>query len=161
MTGITGGTGISGVTGLLGVNGVTGLIGLTGLALGATGVRGLTGLASGPQGPTGVSPAIRLFTTVTTSTLTPDMTSYDRYSVTAQSTDSTIANPIGTPSDFQSFVIRYAGDSAAHGLGHGTLYVPGGVALLTSIPANKNVWEGFFYHSDDTKYYCVAANTEA
>ena len=172
-TGLTGRTGLAGATGpsagpqgVTGLRGVTGFQGVTGVqgqtGQGSTGVPGATGPANGPQGVTGVQGATgvlgyRVYSTTSTTTLTPDMNSYDRYALTLQASDCTIANPTGSPYDFQQFIIRIDADTTTRNLSWESMYTSGGVSMPTSVPASHVTHTGFIYSANDSTYFCVAS----
>jgi len=57
---------------------------------------------------------IRTSTTASTATLTPDISAFDQYNITAQAAPLTIAAPIGSPVDGNKLMIRILDDGTAY-----------------------------------------------
>jgi hypothetical protein len=96
-------------------------------------------------------------------TVTPNADSDDCVDITAIAQAFTIANPSGTPTNFQSLVIRIKDNGTARGITWGNGYVAGGVALPSTTVLSKILTLGFFYNTANTlnKWQLVASSQEA
>jgi hypothetical protein len=101
----------------------------------------------------------RVATLADAATVTPDTDSFDGGKLTTLSQDSTIANPTGTPTAFQQYIIRIKSTSA-RALAWGTKYRGSNELVLptTTTGSSKTDYFGFQYNSDDDKWDLLAAN---
>jgi len=149
----------------------------TGLPI-STGVSGLgtgvaTALASNANAaagfPTGNGTATltnkridpRTSSSASTATLTPDISSFDQYNLTAQAVGLTIAAPTGTPVDGNRITIRILDNGTAQTLTWNATYTVIGVTLPTTTTATKMVYIGCVYNSTNTRWDVVAVTTQA
>jgi hypothetical protein len=162
--GAQGAQGYQGATGAQGTQGYQGAEGIgTQGAQGATGAQGAQG-ATGSQGATGNTlPAPRVQSVANASTFTPDINSYDCLDITAVAQAFTVADPSGTPVNFQKLIIRIKDDASARAITWGSAYVAGGVAKPTTTVASKILNLGFIYNAANSlnKWQLVASAQEA
>lgn len=96
-------------------------------------------------------------------TITPNADSDDCVDITAIAQAFTIANPSGTPTNFQQIIIRIKDNGTARGITWGNGYVAGGVALPTTTVLSKILTLGFIYNTANAlnKWQLVASAQEA
>lgn len=96
-------------------------------------------------------------------TITPNADTDDCVDITAIAQAFTIANPSGTPTNFQPLIIRIKDNGTARAITWGNGYVAGGTALPTTTVLSKILTIGFFYNTANSlnKWQCVAASQEA
>lgn len=96
-------------------------------------------------------------------TVTPDADANDCVDITAIAQAFTIANPTGTPTNFQKLIIRIKDNGTARAISFGTGYVAGGVALPTTTVLSKILTLGFIYNTANSlnKWQLVASASEA
>lgn len=96
-------------------------------------------------------------------TITPNADSDDAVDITAIAQAFTIANPSGTPTNFQDLRIRIKDNGTARGITWGSGYAAGGVALPTTTVLSKILTIGFIYNTANSlnKWQCVASAQEA
>lgn len=112
-----------------------------------------------------ISPAKRIggvSSTTTTTTLTPDLDLYRNFKITALASDLTIANPIGTFSDFHQFKIRIYDNGTSRLITFGDKYIGiGGASLPISV--DGGVLIQCTYNEDDdtweTSYDSISTST--
>jgi len=103
----------------------------------------------------------RVYSTTSTSSLTPDVDSYDRIDITALAANITINNHSGTPINFQQLVIRIKDDGTTRTITWGSNYQSVGATLPTITPAGKIIYVGLIYNSNVSKWDCVAVATQS
>lgn len=96
-------------------------------------------------------------------TITPDADSNDCVDITAIAQAFTIANPTGTPTNFQRLRIRIKDNGTARAITFGSAYVAGGTALPTTTVLSKIMLLGFEYDTANglNKWRLVANAQEA
>ena len=96
-------------------------------------------------------------------TVTPDADANDVVDITAIAQAFTIANPSGTPTNFQTLIIRIKDNATAHGITWGNGYVAGGVALPSTTVLSKILTLGFIYNTANSlnKWQLIASSLEA
>lgn len=96
-------------------------------------------------------------------TITPNADANDAVDITAIAQAFTIANPSGTPTNFQKLIIRIKDDGNAWGITWGSDIVPGGVALPSTTVPGKILNVGLQYNTANAlnKWQCLAAAQEA
>lgn len=96
-------------------------------------------------------------------TVTPNADSDDCVDITAIAQAFTIANPSGTPTNFQKLIIRIKDNGTARAITFGSGYVAGGVALPTTTVLSKILNLGFIYNTANSlnKWQLVASAQEA
>lgn len=103
----------------------------------------------------------RVSTTTSTATLTPDISSFDQYNLTAQAVGLTVAAPTGTPVDGNRITIRILDNGTAQTITWNATYTVIGVTLPTTTTATKMVYVGCVYNSTNTRWDVVAVATQA
>jgi hypothetical protein len=103
----------------------------------------------------------RTSSTASTATLTPDISAYDQYNLTAQAATLTVAAPIGTPVDGNKLIIRILDNGTTRTISWNATYTAIGVTLPTATTANKMVYVGCIYNSTNTRWDVVAVSTQA
>lgn len=100
----------------------------------------------------------RVATLTDAATVTPDVDSFDGGKLTSLSQTTVFANPTGTPTAFQQYMLRVKSTSA-QAISFGSQYRGGtDIALPTTTSgSSKTDYYGFQYNSDDTKWDLVAA----
>ena len=103
--------------------------------------------------------------TASGSTITPISEVTNQYNVTALAVAATIAAPTGAPVDGQKLTIRIKDNGTARALtwttGSGGSFREVGAVLPTTTVANKTVYVGCIYNSDDLRWDVVAVSQEA
>lgn len=96
-------------------------------------------------------------------TITPNADSDDCVDITAIAQAFTIANPSGTPTNFQKLIIRIKDNGTARPITWGPNYAAGGVDLPTTTVLSKITTIGLIYNTANAlnKFQCVAVATEA
>lgn len=104
----------------------------------------------------------RLFSTTSTATLTPEISTYDEFALTAQAAALTIANhSSSTPADGDKMIITITPDATPRALTFGTAYVAkAGVALPTTTTASKTLVMGFRWDAGLSKWNLLASGVE-
>jgi hypothetical protein len=114
---------------------------------------------------TGVLTASRLnprtSSTASTATLTPDISAYDQYNITALATGLTIAAPTGTPVDGNKLLFRIIDSGSTQSLTWNATYTVVGATLPTATTASKMVYVGCIYNSTNTRWDVIAVSTQA
>lgn len=96
-------------------------------------------------------------------TITPAADSDDCVDITAIAQAFTIANPSGTPTNFQQIIIRIKDNGTARAITWGSNFVAGGVALPSTTVLSKILTLGFIYNTANAlnKWQLVASAQEA
>jgi hypothetical protein len=96
-------------------------------------------------------------------TITPDADANDCVDITAIAQAFTIANPTGTPTNFQKLIIRIKDNGTARAITFGSSYVAGGTSLPTTTVLSKILNLGFIYNTANSlnKWQLVASSQEA
>lgn len=96
-------------------------------------------------------------------TITPNADSDDCVDITAIAQAFTIANPSGTPTNFQKLIIRIKDNGTARAITFGSGYVAGGTSLPTTTILSKILNLGFIYNTANSlnKWQLVASSQEA
>ncbi len=95
-------------------------------------------------------------------TVTPNADSDDCVDITAIAQAFTIANPSGTPTNFQKLIIRILDNSTARAITWGNGYAAGGAALPSTTTLGKITTVGLIYDTANSlnKWLCVAVSTQ-
>lgn len=102
----------------------------------------------------------RTSTTTSTATLTPDISSFDQYNLTAQAASLTVAAPTGTPVDGNRLTLRILDNGSAQTLSWNATYTAIGVPLPTTTVASKMLYVGCIYNSTNTRWDVVAISIQ-
>ena len=103
----------------------------------------------------------RVSSTASAASITPDVSSYDQYVVTAQAAGLAINAPTGTPVDGNKLVFRLLDDGTARALTWDGTYTAIGVTLPTTTTANKTTYVGCIYNANNTRWDVIAVTTQA
>jgi hypothetical protein len=103
----------------------------------------------------------RTSSSASTATLTPDISSFDQYNLTAQAVGLTVAAPTGTPVDGNRLTIRILDNGTAQTISWNATYTVIGVTLPTTTTVSKMVYVGCIYNSTNTRWDVVAVTTQA
>jgi hypothetical protein len=99
---------------------------------------------------------VRVGTTASSATITPDADANDVYTVTALAANATIAAPSGTPTGAQQLLIRIKDDGTARTLTWNAIYrASTDFALPTTTTAGKTMYVQFIYNATDSKYDAI------
>ncbi len=103
----------------------------------------------------------RTSTTTATATLTPDISAFDQYNLTAQDQALTVAAPTGTPVDGNKLILRILDNGTSRAITWNATYTAIGTTLPTTTTANKMIYVGCIYNSTNTRWDVVAVTTQA
>jgi hypothetical protein len=103
----------------------------------------------------------RVSSAASTATLTPDISAFDQYNLTAQAVGLTVAAPIGTPVDGNKLIIRILDNGTTRTINWNGTYTAIGVTLPTATTANKMIYVGCVYNSANTRWDVIALTTQA
>jgi hypothetical protein len=101
----------------------------------------------------------RVRSTTSTATLTPNVSLYDMDVITAQAEALTIANPTGTPSNGNAYVLRVT-PTGTHAISYGNKFRAIGSALTTAFTTGKDIYIPFVYNSLSDTYDCFPSQLE-
>jgi hypothetical protein len=101
---------------------------------------------------------LRVYSTTSVATLTPEIATYDAFALTAQAEALTIANhSTSTPVDFEKMQIRILDNGTARAISFGTNYIAStDLALPTTTVIGKVIEMGFEWNSNKSKWVLVA-----
>ena len=102
----------------------------------------------------------RTSTAATTATLTPDISAFDQYNLTAQDHALTVAAPTGTPVDGNKIILRRLDNATAPAITWNATYTVIGTTLPTTTTINKMLYVGCIYNSTNTRWDVVAVTTQ-
>lgn len=97
----------------------------------------------------------RIGTTTSTATPSINVDTTDQFNITALAAAITSITVTGTPTDGQELTIRYKDDGTARAITHGSSFVAGTAALLTTTVAGKTHLEKFLYDAVAGKWACI------
>jgi hypothetical protein len=103
----------------------------------------------------------RFSSTASTATLTPDISAFDKYNLTAQAVNLTVAAPTGTPVDGNRLTIRILDNGTTRTISWNATYTVIGTTLPTATTANKMIYVGCIYNAANTRWDVVAVSTQA
>lgn len=127
-----------------------------GTTLSVSGVTTLNGAVNNGR----VTHAVQSLTSSTT--LTPNADSYNIAECTALASNTTLANPTGTPVNGQVLIVRLKDNGTARTIAYGTAYSNvSGLSSLTTTVAGKWHIIGMVYNSTAAKWQIVSITTEA
>jgi hypothetical protein len=102
----------------------------------------------------------RTSSTASTATLTPDISAFDQFNLTAQSTALAVAAPTGTPVDGNRLTIRILDNGTSQALSWNGTYTPIALPLPASTTAGKILYVGCIYNSTNTRWDVVALSQQ-
>ena len=145
---------VTNLTGTASIN-INGTVGATTASTGAfTTLTASTNLSS-----TRINP--RTSSTASTATLTPDISAFDQYNLTAQAAGLTVEAPTGTPVDGNKLIIRILDNGTPQTITWNATYTVIGPTLPTTTTANKMIYVGCVYNSTNTRWDVIALATQA
>lgn len=103
----------------------------------------------------------RVSSTTTTSSITPDIASFDQYALTAQAAALTINAPTGTPVDGNKLIFRILDNGTSQTISWNATYTVIGTTLPTATTANKMTYVGCIYNAANTRWDVIAITTQA
>ena len=103
----------------------------------------------------------RVSSTTSVASITPDISSFDQYAVTAQAVNLTINAPTGTPVDGNKLMFRILDNGTTRTLTWNATFTVIGVTLPTATTASKMVYVGCIYNAANTRWDVVAVSTQA
>lgn len=145
---------VTNLTGTASIN-INGTVGATTANTGAF----TTLTASTNMSSTRINP--RTSSTASTATLTPDISAFDQYNLTAQAAGLTVAAPTGTPVDGNKLIIRILDNGTPQTINWNGTYTVIGMTLPTTTTANKMIYVGCVYNSTNTRWDVIALATQA
>jgi hypothetical protein len=110
---------------------------------------------SGTQTLTNKRVQPRIGTVASTATPSIDCTLYDQYNITALAAAITSITITGTPYDGQILRIRFKDNGTIRAIAHGSSFVAGPAALLTTTAANKTHLSEYTYDAAAAKWACT------
>jgi len=102
----------------------------------------------------------RTSSTASTASLTPDISAFDQYNLTAQAATLAVNAPTGTPVDGNKLVFRILDNGVAQTINWNGTYTAIGVTLPTTTVASKMTYVGCIYNSTNTRWDVVAVVTQ-
>lgn len=102
----------------------------------------------------------RIYSVASTGTLSPDLSAYNVYTVTALAATMTIAAPAGTPVDGELIVIRFKDNGTARTIAWNAIFRGMGDSLITATTAGKWSYMNCMYNSNAAKWDVLPAITE-
>ena len=112
------------------------------------------------RGKIQASGGVRVYSSASAASLTPNPNIYDQYNRTAQAVNLTINNP-ATNSDGQKLIIRVLDDGTGRTLTFGTQYRGISSSLPSTTTASKTLYMGFIFNEADTKWDMVSSAAES
>lgn len=103
----------------------------------------------------------RVSSAASTASLTPDISSYDQYCLTAQAAGLTVNAPTGTPVDGNKLTFRILDNGGSQTISWNATYTAIGVTLPTATTAGKTTYVGCIYNANNTRWDVVAVTTQA
>jgi hypothetical protein len=139
--------------------------GTVAIANGGTGATTLAGASiatyAGAETLTNKRINPRVSTTASTATLTPDISSFDQFNLTAQAAGLTVAAPTGTPVDGNKIMFRFLDNGTARGITWNATYTAIGVTLPTTTVISKMLYVGCIYNAANTRWDVIAVTQQA
>ena len=103
----------------------------------------------------------RVWSQVSTATLTINVDYYDEATITAQAAGLTIAAPTGTPTSMRPLIIRIKDNGTARALTWNSAFRAIGVTLPTTTVISKTHYIGCKWNTNDSKWDVIAVAAEA
>lgn len=102
----------------------------------------------------------RVSSTASTATLTPDVSAFDQYNLTAQAAALTVAAPTGTPVDGNKLILRILDNGTSRAITWNATYTSFGVPLPAATTINKTLYVGCIYNANNTRWDVIAVNQQ-
>lgn len=103
----------------------------------------------------------RVSTTTSAASITPDISAFDQYNLTAQAVALTVNAPTGTPVDGNKLIVRILDNGSSQTISWNATYTSIGVSLPTATNAGKVTYVGCIYNANNTRWDVVAVTTQA
>jgi hypothetical protein len=103
----------------------------------------------------------RVSSTTSTASITPDISAFDQYCVTAQAATLTINAPTGTPVDGNKLTFRILDNGTSRTLSWNATFTAIGVTIPTATTANKTTYVGCVYNANNARWDVIAVTTQA
>jgi hypothetical protein len=103
----------------------------------------------------------RVLTQTSVATLSPDISAYDQYNLTAQAAGLTVAAPIGVPVNGNKLIFRILDNGTSRAISWNATYTVIGTTLPTTTTTSKMLYVGCIYNADTTRWDVVAVTTQA
>jgi len=103
----------------------------------------------------------RVSSAASAASITPDISTYDQYALTAQAANLTINAPTGTPVDGNKLLFRILDNGTSRTLTWNATYTVIGVTLPTATTANKTTYVGCIYNAAATRWDVIAVTLQA
>jgi hypothetical protein len=103
----------------------------------------------------------RTSSTASTATLSPDVSAFDQYNITAQAASLAISAPIGTPVDGNKLIFRILDNGTSRAITWNGTYTAIGVTIPAATVAGKMLYVGCIYNSTNTRWDVIAVTTQA
>lgn len=143
-------------------NNVTGIVAIANGGTGATTLAGASiATYAGTETLTNKRINPRVSSTTSSASITPDISSFDHYALTAQAATLTINAPTGTPVDANKLIFRILDNGTTQTLTWNATYTVIGVTLPTTTTANKMLYVGCIYNAANTRWDVIAVTTQA
>lgn len=105
--------------------------------------------------------SVRLSSSTSPSSITPDMDDFDIYAATSLSGTLTINNPVGEPVNGQGLMFRLKDNGTARTLSWGGMYRAIGVTIPTATVANKTFYISGRWNEEAQKLDIIGVGREA
>jgi hypothetical protein len=102
----------------------------------------------------------RVSSAASTATLTPDVSAFDQYNLTAQAAALTVAAPTGTPVDGNKLILRILDNGTSRAITWNATYTSFGVPLPAATTINKTLYVGCIYNANNTRWDVIAVNQQ-
>jgi hypothetical protein len=102
----------------------------------------------------------RVSSTADTTTLTPDVSAFDQYNLTAQARALTVAAPTGTPVDGTKLILRILDNGTSRAITWNATYISFGVPLPAATTADKTLYVGCIYNANNSRWDVIAVNQQ-
>lgn len=104
--------------------------------------------------------APRVSSTTSTASITPDVSAFDQYCVTAQAVSLTINAPIGSPVNGTKLIFRLLDNGSSQTISWNATFTGIGVTLPTATVTSKMTYVGCIYNAANTRWDVVAVTTQ-
>jgi hypothetical protein len=104
---------------------------------------------------------LRINSTASAASVTPDISATDLQAFTALATGLTINAPTGTPTDGSRLLFRFLDSGVSQTLTWHATYAVIGTTLPTATVANKTTYVGCIYNANNTRWDVLAVTTQA
>ena len=103
----------------------------------------------------------RVSSAASAASITPDVSAFDIYALTAQAATLTINAPIGTPLDGNKLIFRILDNGTARTLTWNATYTAIGVLIPTATTASKILYVGCIYNAANTRWDVISVTVQA